>query len=387
MKSKRILTVLGQIDDDYIAEAIADNKKSIGIPWLKWGSVAAGFILILTIGIFLATGRQGPDRLPLLTIDEFQTGGMGYEGYFAHNIDELVNNNPWSSDSTIKSLPVYKNSLFQYTKEGIVTDPNIAEMKQILIDTAESLGMNTKNLSINEKYDENGLYDNLIESIYLEDENYKVNVNTWMRVNVDLKKSNVLPEGYSLSRYASYDELYKTAEYILKEYADFIHMENACIDISLGDYDVDGNRRWNVSFYEGFGNMTERITNYNFRGVDFYSDDEGNVHASFGNTDLSDIIGDYPIIRSEEALDLLCKGKYVTSVPEEFPGRDSVKKVELIYLSSTRNEIFMPYYKFYVEGDFTNRNRENLGLTSFDVYYVPAVEEAYIKNMPQWDGH
>lgn len=42
----------------------------------------------------------------------------------------------------------------------------------------------------------------------------------------------------------------------------------------------------------------------------------------------------------------------------------------------------MPYYRFYVELP----EEESDGMKTYGAYYVPAVEEKYISNMPLWDG-
>ena len=54
MKTPKIATAIGHIDDDLIAAAAKDKKKSTFHPWLQWGSIAAGLaILIITGAIIL----------------------------------------------------------------------------------------------------------------------------------------------------------------------------------------------------------------------------------------------------------------------------------------------------------------------------------------------
>ena len=320
MKSKRLLNIIGQIDDEFIEEAVAEEKKMNRATWLKWITVAACIAIVLTAGAFMLHNRQPSEKLPMLTVGEISGGGMGFEGYFAHSINELVNNNPWTEESEISSLPVYENSFFRYTKDAIVTDPNIDGMKKALIDAAERLGMDTDSITINKTVSDGYIY-----KIYAEDKNYKIEVNAWMMVNVEFKKKNILPDGYSLDSNGSYDTLHKTAEYLLEKYAAFIDMDNPQIDISLGEYDVDGNRIWHVSFYEGSGDMAEKIIYYNFKWLSFDCYDSG-LHAAYSCKNHDDVIGVYPIISADQALTLLCAGNYVTSVPEGFPGKDQVNK-------------------------------------------------------------
>jgi len=63
--------------------------------------------------------------------------------------------------------------------------------------------------------------------------------------------------------------------------------------------------------------------------------------------------------------------------------REYIRRVELIYRDESWAELYMPYYKFYVELPIFKR--EN-GLNTYGAFYVPAVEGKYIKNMPLWDG-
>lgn len=98
-------------------------------------------------------------------------------------------------------------------------------------------------------------------------------------------------------------------------------------------------------------------------------------------------MGIYPIITADEALGLLLNGNYVTSVYTEFGGKEKVKKVELVYHISNLSELFVPYYKFYVEIENDGDIAENFpGMKTYGTYYVPAVESKYISNMPLWDG-
>ena len=98
--------------------------------------------------------------------------------------------------------------------------------------------------------------------------------------------------------------------------------------------------------------------------------------------DLSQKMGDYPIINTEKAKELLLKGNYITTVPYELPGEKFIAKTELVYRTGAREAYFMPYYCFYVEIPEEERD----GLKTYGAYYVPAVEEEYLTNMPLWDG-
>lgn len=49
MKSKRILDILGQVNEEYIEEATPGKPQDKKHPWVQWGAVAAAFVLIVAI--------------------------------------------------------------------------------------------------------------------------------------------------------------------------------------------------------------------------------------------------------------------------------------------------------------------------------------------------
>lgn len=129
---------------------------------------------------------------------------------------------------------------------------------------------------------------------------------------------------------------------------------------------------------------------YAFDFARFTSDDEGNLklirlcHDSM----VAEKVGDYPIITVDEAAKLLCDGHYITSVPmeytgNEFPKLQDVAKVELVYRCGRSEGTWFPYYRFYIP--LTGLIMKE-GLTNYGAFYVPAVEEQYIANMPIYSG-
>lgn len=95
------------------------------------------------------------------------------------------------------------------------------------------------------------------------------------------------------------------------------------------------------------------------------------------------MVGEYPIITAEEAKEFLRKGNYITTAPYEMPGEEFIGKVELVYRAGERERYYMPYYRFYVE---LPEAAMDDGLKAYGAYYVPAVESAYLSDMPVWDG-
>lgn len=148
-------------------------------------------------------------------------------------------------------------------------------------------------------------------------------------------------------------------------------------------YDTKLQQEYQIEFYDKGENDVDAIINYNFNQFAFDCDDNGKFYlASICQPDLSKKMGDYPIINTKKAKELLLKGNYITTVPYKIPGENFIAKVELVYRTGAREEYFMPYYCFYVELPEEERD----GLKTYGAYYVPAVEKEYLTNMPLWDG-
>ena len=174
------------------------------------------------------------------------------------------------------------------------------------------------------------------------------------------------------------------AEYLRTQYGELLGMEEPRLNLYGGDYDIYGRQLYRLEFFEGAGSDLDRILHYNFTPVAFYCDDAGGLFlVRIWQPDLSQKMGDYPIITAGQARELLLEGHYITTVPYEMPGREYIRKVELVYRTGTQEEYYMPYYRFYAE--LPQEKREN-GLNTYGAYYVPAVSGEYLTGMPTWDG-
>lgn len=398
MKGYEFLENLSNIDHKLIDRARMPKQKT---SYMKWITLAASFLIIISIGLFGILKPKDDTDLPILSLPEDFGGGMGFEGYLAYSIDELTNANPWNEDLDIKELPVIKNSLVS-NYAGQVENPNINKMKALLTETANNLGIDTKNIPIKDdsltKEEKKELAEKLlvigidkippeyltVGRVYIEDTEYKLEVDSNMTAKFELKNPISLPDKYNFTYDSSYEELEKVAEYLKEEYSKYINMKNPQLNIYFGDYNVYGDQSYTISFFEGSSDPIENILNYNFTRVIFYGDEDGKLWLSRNfRADLSQVIGNYPIISAGEAEELLVNKNYITTVPEDFPGREYIRRVELIYRDESWAELYMPYYKFYVELPIFKR--EN-GLNTYGAFYVPAVQGKYIKNMPLWDG-
>lgn len=392
MKSTDIIDALNALNDDIIEEA--DKVRVVGTKrktaWYKPLATAACLALIILLGAFLFINNT--NRLPKITPTQI-LGGDGFEGIMCYGISNIVNSNPWNENAKLSKLPVYKNT-FTYdinSENPLSVKGHEKEIRNLIIETAKRFGVEEKGLTFSddspneeerklykEKYDSLGepIPDGLFNATALiaENDEIRITANVSMTVFVSFKKQVELPEKYNLS---DYSDCVKVAEYIREKYENVIAMKNPVINISGGEYNAYSQRTpYKIAFYEADRKVKKEIINYNFFETEFVFDDNGNLSGiSFHAPNLSQKVGDYPIITREKAKELLQGGDYISDVPFDFPGEKYVAKTELVYQTDSREAYFMPYYKFYVE--LPNHQSDD-GMKTFGIYYVPAVEEKYI---------
>lgn len=415
MTREQISDAISMLDDSILQdtdEVRAGRGKRQGKQWLKRGAAAAAAVLAV-YGSFQVFHRDVPEgnfsqredsgkqaeisgSLPLLTVTGTIGGEMGFEGYMAYDISQLVNANPWEEDMEITLLPVFENPLW-YDENSIVQGADFTAMEQYLREIAERLGLEEASLEITDDVPDEETQKIITEKFGIDGgsvpEGYfaptkliaragdmKITVEPAMTAVISFEPARSLPEEYDFTHYASYEEALKTAQYLREEYQDLIGMENPVVNVYGGDYDIYYQQSYHIEFYEEGENDRDRILNYNFNRAAFYCNDEGKLFlARIYQPDLSRKLGDYPVITPEKAKELLAENTYITNVPYKMPGTDYVKKTELVYLTGERQKYYMPYYRFYVE--LPEREGED-SMKTYGAYYVPAVEESYLTNMP-----
>lgn len=413
MKQECISDALNMLPDDMIEETCKLREhpaKSKHNSW-KWMAVAACLIAAVYVGIRLLLpwtsgggGVWSPDNdgqeLPLLTVTEDTSDAMGFEGYLAYDISELINENPWNETMELTTLPVYQNRL-TYNEYYRVSGGDFEAMEVFLLDVAGRLGINTDELEIQDDTPDEEQQAAIIEKLEMaggdvpegyfdptkliaESNGVRIEVDTALTAAITFEPAVILPGEYKFTYESTYEELETVAEYLKEEYRTLIGMEEPTLNIQGGHYNIYNQQGYELAFYEGNGDRVSRIINYNFNQTAFYCDDDGKLFlVRIFQPDLSDKTGDYPVISPEEAQALLLKGNYITTVPEELPGSDYIAGVELVYRTGSREEYYMPYYRFYVELPDMERNN---GLKTYGAYYVPAIDGEYISNMPVWEG-
>lgn len=403
MNREHISDALDLLDDDMLdeANALRGGRKRPGLGWTKWLGAAACLALAVCAGAgLLHTGWDQPRTdlldLPKLPLSEEVThpGGMGYEGYLAYDVSELISGSPWRETDGLRTLPVYRNPVVYDVAGAPVGGVDLDAMEARALEVAGRLGVEVaiqdaapseeKIAAIREKLGEipAGYFDP--REVTALGDGVKITVEADLTASIYFEPALALPEGYDFSYHAPYEDMKAAADWLLDQYRGLLAMDDPKMEPTGGDYTYSGWQTYQITAYDGAGDKTQRLLSYSFDGASFFGNDEGKLWIiRLSGTDLSQKEGDYPIITPKAAEKLLTEGKYITNVPYELPGAEYVKTVELLYLSGRREQYFMPYYRFLVE--LPQQAREN-GLRNYGAYYVPAVEEAYLTGLPIWDG-
>lgn len=418
MRGNEFLDKMELIDPAFVEAADKETYQKKGA-WAKWCVTAACLCLIVGSVFALVNGEstvpqatETPDNAteytvptPLttnppialhpdaITIPSLQVNA-GFEGYMCYDISELENGNPWSEDMNITSMPVYKNLAYDSTRAGIpkgLSEDELTKLLELLVKNLDLEILETE--IIRDGYvikDGEWVPNDAPTQISATTDNGEITVYADATITYRLPDNGLsLPAEYHFTNSDSTDEeAEKVLPYLMVSYGNLMEADNL-IGESFGDYNIFGEFNRSYIAYDASGDDISDILNYHFRRISFYPTDEGNLYLIRINNGLSvaEKIKDYPIITVEEATKRLSAGNYQTSVPSAFPGESSISKVELVYRTGRLEEVLLPYYRFYVLlTDSVSETATKLGLKTYGAYYVPALPDEYITNMPIYDG-
>lgn len=453
-KEERILTLLGEVDEAYIAEAniaetntakvntvevntaevnaadaaIAEAANNIHpsakYRRLKWGTAAAcaaiavyACIHLLTIRVnppaaqdpvkngtpnsdpaqdsLISENPPAPEELPILT-SRFDGGSMGFEGLLYYEISEAENANPWTAEHAPSFLPVYRNPAYT-DGSGLTVNLGDEAMLALAEQTAAALGTSiarTEYRHVNDiiDYHIEGLSGTESYSLAAETALGEITVYGNGQIRISLSNPVNLPAEYSFTYSQTTDEeALDTIRYLTEQYSGLCAFGRLIADTG-GDYTYYGDRIRYYQAYDGEGDLTQQILNYHFDTISFAPDDDGNLFVIWLGNLLTGAqkVGDYPLISADTARNFLLNGDYLTTVPSDYLADGTISeaqiaKTELVYRTGNTNELFMPYYRFYVA--LTNDHVTMTdGLTCYGIYYVPAVSGEYLSDFPVWNG-
>ena len=383
MNGNEFLDKMSLADPAYMEEADRPVKKRT--TWRRWGAMAACLAVLLGVG-FLFFPRSSPDvpdpvptELPTLPVSMGPSlGGYGYEGYYVRDISDLKNTSPSQIGSLPDTLPVFRNAAGGYPLQA-ATEEYKAKMLTLCRSVAGRLGWDAENMTVVWDERNGGLVPTTVTATGAD--GVKIEVDQFMTVTISYPDRN---RPFSENVLPTYDDAHKLAEKLLAEYRDLMNFANPQICITGGDYNIDGEQSYDIVFTETGGTQTEELLEFFFHGAEFFCNEDGEPRIiRLRCTDLSDKVGDYPIITAQQAQAQLVAGHYITSCGWEMPGEAYIRKVELVYRTGEYDEYFMPYYRFYVE---LLEEAPVEGCMHLAAYYVPAVAEEYLAPLSTWDG-
>lgn len=386
MNGNEFLDKMSLADPAYVEEADRPVKKRT--TWRRWGAMAACLAVLLGVG-FLFFPRSSPDvpdpvptELPTLPVSMGPSlGSYGFEGYYVRDISDLKNTSPSQIGSLPDTLPVFCNATGGYPLQA-ATEEYKAKMLTLCRSVAGRLGWDAENMTVVWDERNGGLVPTTVTATGAD--GVKIEVDQFMTVTITYPdRGGPLSEKNSLVL-RTYDDAYKLAEKLLAEYRGLMGFSSPQICITGGYYNIDGEQSYDIAFVETGGTQTEELLEFFFHGAEFFCNEGGEpwlIHLRC--TDLSDKVGDYPIITAQQAQAQLVAGHYITSCGWEMPGEAYIRKVELVYRTGEYDEYFMPYYRFYVE---LLEEAPVEGCMHLAAYYVPAVAEEYLAPLSTWDG-
>lgn len=419
MRAEQLSGALSLLSDSLLEEArqSRESSRKSRPAWQRWGALAACLALVAVIGLRLLPTEQaiptpGPDagsgeqtpagELPMLTLGEGGPSAMGYEGYMAYDISELLSANPWTEETELDTLPVYRNTLV-YNDQYQVQNPDFDSMEEVAAEVAVKLVPDIESMTLTDNSPDEEYRKAVTEKlaavgeevpqgyfdpteVIMEGEGIKITVGQDLTARIDFDPPVELPAELTFTHTATSQEMEESAQWLSVQYGGLLSdMENPTLDQGMADRNIYRQQSFEVEYFDAGGTAEEQILNYNFSRVAFYPNDDGQLFlARVYRMGPSEKLGDYPIISAEEAKEKLLSGWYTTSVPYELPGEEYIARVELVYRTGSYEANYLPYYRFLVE--LPEAEREEDHLKDYGAYYVPAVESRYITDMTQWDG-
>ena len=403
MKEDKLLSLIGDIDDEYIKEAaeykieIEKEKKVKPVSfWVKYGSLAAACVLIVVIAasgllpgqgntadsVIDGQGAQTEKTLPTLAVENYEAKVKEPEKKIGNPSKER-SGNPWEQDAELDSLPVYENMAYVGESDGaaVVSDSTLNEEINQIAEQVDATVSNVEYSKASVSEDESPSSEssgeqNVFKAVASTDLG-TITVTASNFTKIEYSTPQTLPAQYTVPAEELTDEIAeKITEYLLDEYGNLMDFSNPKASVRIL-YKEDGSPVWIFAGYDDRDNLKEQIVSYNLKRMRFELDEYGQLTAIVMTDNLAsgEKIEEYPIISEETARTLLNEGKYISN--KAGPPAAEIENATLVYLTGPECNIFMPYYAFDVYA-----GEESDGLIQYSTYYVPAVKEEYLNKMP-----
>ena len=381
MNEEKLLLALSAVEQKAVLEAdpAAPARRTAGKRAALLAACAAA-VLLAVVALWPDQTKlpsvvvpSDPQQLMELPLGGLNYGGYGFEGYFLYDFSELLIADLWPGDEEA-TLPVYRNTMDYdgYRPREI----DVRAMKDRARDLAKAMGLRWP-WGIRTDWKEDGEGEQYVSSVSLEKQGIRIEVSWDMSIHVSYTEESP----YFVAHDAPLEQWQATAEELEKTLGPQLGLQEPRALVLGGDYSIygrEGRQFYRIYLYDAAGDGQEDLINFNFSVLCAYG--EGFRLYSY---DLSEKVGDYPVITRTEAEQLLARGNYMTGCGYDMPGMEYVAGSELVYRTGLTEAYYLPYYRFYVE--LPQQARPD-GMKTFAAYYVPAVAAEYIADMPLWEG-
>ncbi len=347
------------------------------------------YTMIFTILMLALTGCQEStaDLVPL-TVDRT---APQQPVYFAYDIAELDIANPWHENMKLERLPVFKNKIYIDAEGKSFSGLSFEQMTERVNAVAAYFGQEVEQITqspseveiASQKIEATG-FDRLKQPYQVTGrlDDVTVIVNEYGATFVTFAEPVELPAEYQKNSESREDEL-KTVDYLTTKYRDLFGFESY-VAAPTGNYNPAGEYKTIYRAYQSSADISQQMLDFAYKKVTFMLNKNGGLDFLFYlDVDLSEKVGDYPIINIEQAKQQLLEGKYLAALDFAVTDAAQIADVELVYGYSGWELYQMPYYRFYVELSPEYAKDLAEGLKAYGAYYVPAVEARFIENMPE----
>ena len=272
----------------------------------------------------------------------------------------------------------------QVKKGDVLIEFDPAAIKAFLLELAGRLGLTEADLDISDDRDE---HDPPREwGMRAEGGNASFLVYMDRDAQVLFTPDEPLPDSIRSLDESSYEAMEQAAAWFVETYANLLDMEDPQICIEGGSYNIYAVQRYSIRIYDRGATAEESTMNYFFRYVTVaLNHDDGEILLRYQDTDLSQKLGDYPIISEKEARKMLKNGNSITSTGYTLTGKEEIGRVDIVYRVGPYTVDYLPYYRFLVELPQEHFGHNN-GTKTYGAYYVPAVNMAYLPDVTLWNG-
>ena len=319
------------------------------------------------------------DNTSVILDDLISISGVGT--FHKNDLIQLQAHHPWNEKMEIAALPVYKNLSDVYDgQEDIVEYMDQTTLLEMVSDICAKLNMKAISIKQDEVKIGDGQNGYAICGMQVTTDTGSIQISKRGEVTVSFLDGVQLPAEYEMSDSTTVEHANnKVVAYLMKQYEDIISAPYFASS-SYSTYDAYGNRTMHfraIAHGEGINNV-ENILDYNFNQVEFYYN-QGLGLTSFRYGDIrfaTELLGYYPIISLEEAKALLREGNFRSDYFHSGSNglayeEEDILAVELMYKTDEWEDVYQPYYIFYILTAVDN---------TYAKCYVPAIEGVRVDN-------